>query len=311
MPLLSKFKLRRRVRRIEYEGIHLICFKCGVYGHREDHCREHMGESDRTEAAEQPAARDNGGDRVAETGKRKEDYKEEPLVIRPEISKAYGPWMLAPWISWRRGQSYKSKGTVEKQQEKANERINIKNGMSDGRKGNTRYDILAEEELIAEIMQTDGDYSRQENGSNNENDKRDNKKAQLQGRGKRPTIQITEKQVSNMNFKEGAGPSAGPSNKLVKSQARKDNQSGNPMVTKAHKGSNKAAAYETHVVVRGNNSNKSVTRDTVGMHDDTSLLSSIPELEMVEHFNDPLYDNERRSDDNVEMISDIVATMGP
>ncbi|CAN1128424.1 hypothetical protein LINPERHAP2_LOCUS4620 [Linum perenne] len=28
-PLLSKYRLRRRVRRIEYEGLHTICFNCG------------------------------------------------------------------------------------------------------------------------------------------------------------------------------------------------------------------------------------------------------------------------------------------
>ena len=30
--LLAQFKLRRRIRRIEYEGIHLVCFQRGVYG---------------------------------------------------------------------------------------------------------------------------------------------------------------------------------------------------------------------------------------------------------------------------------------
>ena len=33
-PLVSKFKLHRKVRRLEYEGIHLICFTCGRYNHR-------------------------------------------------------------------------------------------------------------------------------------------------------------------------------------------------------------------------------------------------------------------------------------
>ncbi|CAN1120271.1 hypothetical protein LINPERHAP2_LOCUS111 [Linum perenne] len=32
-PLLSKYRMRRRVRRIEYEGLHTICFTCGCYGH--------------------------------------------------------------------------------------------------------------------------------------------------------------------------------------------------------------------------------------------------------------------------------------
>ncbi|CAN1127320.1 hypothetical protein LINPERHAP2_LOCUS3977, partial [Linum perenne] len=37
-PLLSKYRLRRRVRRIEYEGLHIICYSCGCYGHNQDTC---------------------------------------------------------------------------------------------------------------------------------------------------------------------------------------------------------------------------------------------------------------------------------
>ena len=32
-PLVAKFKMRRRVKRLEYEGLHLIYFDCGLYGH--------------------------------------------------------------------------------------------------------------------------------------------------------------------------------------------------------------------------------------------------------------------------------------
>jgi len=37
-PLLAKFKFRRRVRCIMYEGLHLICFHCGQYGHKQETC---------------------------------------------------------------------------------------------------------------------------------------------------------------------------------------------------------------------------------------------------------------------------------
>ncbi|KAJ9177110.1 hypothetical protein P3X46_012361 [Hevea brasiliensis] len=38
-PLLSKFRLRRRIKCIEYEGSHQIYFSYGCYGHRLDKCK--------------------------------------------------------------------------------------------------------------------------------------------------------------------------------------------------------------------------------------------------------------------------------
>ena len=37
-PLISKFRQRRRIRRLECEGIHLVCFGCGLYGHWIEEC---------------------------------------------------------------------------------------------------------------------------------------------------------------------------------------------------------------------------------------------------------------------------------
>lgn len=35
---LEKFRLHKRIQKIEYEGIHLICFSCRVHGHRREGC---------------------------------------------------------------------------------------------------------------------------------------------------------------------------------------------------------------------------------------------------------------------------------
>lgn len=35
-PLLGKFKVNKRIRKIEYEGIHLVCFHCGKYDHKKE-----------------------------------------------------------------------------------------------------------------------------------------------------------------------------------------------------------------------------------------------------------------------------------
>nr|GMD42483.1 uncharacterized protein LOC109147335 [Ipomoea batatas] len=37
-PLLSKFTLEDEVLPIEYEGIHMVCFNCGIYGHKQGQC---------------------------------------------------------------------------------------------------------------------------------------------------------------------------------------------------------------------------------------------------------------------------------
>ncbi|XP_031095188.1 uncharacterized protein LOC115999480 [Ipomoea triloba] len=36
--LLAKFTLGGEVIPIEYEGIQMVCFKCGIYGHKQDQC---------------------------------------------------------------------------------------------------------------------------------------------------------------------------------------------------------------------------------------------------------------------------------
>ncbi|XVE49009.1 hypothetical protein DITRI_Ditri01bG0047500 [Diplodiscus trichospermus] len=79
-PLLAKFQLRRRIRRIEYEGIHLICFLCGVYGHHWGNC---PGVETHKNAESTMVMVDEERRRV-ETG----------VDIPAEITKNFGPWMM-------------------------------------------------------------------------------------------------------------------------------------------------------------------------------------------------------------------------
>ncbi|CAN1165448.1 hypothetical protein LINPERHAP2_LOCUS26157 [Linum perenne] len=79
-PLLSKYRLRCRVRRIEYEGLHTICFSCGCYGHQQDEC--HAGNE----------AEDKAGVEVS---------FENPIFChddadadRPEVLEDFGLWMM-------------------------------------------------------------------------------------------------------------------------------------------------------------------------------------------------------------------------
>ncbi|CAN1170067.1 hypothetical protein LINPERHAP2_LOCUS28773, partial [Linum perenne] len=77
-PLVSKYRLHRRVRHIEYEGLHEICFLCGRYGHGKQAC------SLNSESVE-PEPNDSTFSNPL--------FQEEKE--RPELEDDFGPWMLA------------------------------------------------------------------------------------------------------------------------------------------------------------------------------------------------------------------------
>ena len=54
-PLVTKFKLRRKVKKLEYEGFHLIYFGCGLYGHRKESCPH---ENKEPSIAQEPTTRE-------------------------------------------------------------------------------------------------------------------------------------------------------------------------------------------------------------------------------------------------------------
>ncbi|XP_019168342.1 PREDICTED: uncharacterized protein LOC109164046 [Ipomoea nil] len=88
--LLSKYDLEGKARSIEYEGIHLICFKCGLYGHRREQCGRRSGESigkeENHEVHEDDRSNCRGQDGT-------------PLVFKetvkiPSLNDNFGEWMI-------------------------------------------------------------------------------------------------------------------------------------------------------------------------------------------------------------------------
>lgn len=76
-PLISKFWLRRRVRRMEYEGLHLVCFSYGKYGHHAEICPF-------KELAKDMSPRDT----IGNLEKTKDTQPEQ--VVPPEVVQEYG-----------------------------------------------------------------------------------------------------------------------------------------------------------------------------------------------------------------------------
>ncbi|XP_019172110.1 PREDICTED: uncharacterized protein LOC109167542 [Ipomoea nil] len=75
-PLLSKFTLEEEVWPVEYEGLHLVCFQCGLYGHKENQCG--------------PGTAQNEHDQTVNNDIREQGLPEQ----RNDYSANYGPWML-------------------------------------------------------------------------------------------------------------------------------------------------------------------------------------------------------------------------
>ncbi|CAN1183343.1 hypothetical protein LINPERHAP2_LOCUS36454 [Linum perenne] len=93
-PLVSKYHLHRRVRRVEYEGLHEICFDCGCYGHEKKSC---------------PTLRDPVSCPTSEHGMPILNPLFSDVEDRPEVTDDYGPWMKAKKNARRRNMKHDSK----------------------------------------------------------------------------------------------------------------------------------------------------------------------------------------------------------
>ncbi|KAJ1378290.1 Zinc finger, CCHC-type [Sesbania bispinosa] len=84
--LVAKFQLNNQVYAVEYEGLHLVCFACGLYGHRKDSCPNNPEKSQAKK--QEDAVTENSptpGTTPAEDGG---SHNQENL------QDAYGSWML-------------------------------------------------------------------------------------------------------------------------------------------------------------------------------------------------------------------------
>lgn len=116
-PLLAKFKMQSRVRTVEYEGIHLVCFGCGIYGHWQDACPKNQAANLHEEGLKPEGENHREGDAVPE-GRRDmtvEGLRDGRVQIRKEINgisgpnESFGPWMLAKKSDRRTGKARNGK----------------------------------------------------------------------------------------------------------------------------------------------------------------------------------------------------------
>lgn len=86
---IGKFKVERCTQRIEYEGIHLVCFYCKVYRHKKGVCPSYMVELN---------AKNNKGNHSNENGQDTIPLvpliQEEKPIVNLEALESFGLLML-------------------------------------------------------------------------------------------------------------------------------------------------------------------------------------------------------------------------
>ncbi|KAJ1443237.1 Zinc finger, CCHC-type [Sesbania bispinosa] len=98
-PLISRFELNGQRYKVEYEGLHLVCFKCGRYGHRRKGCPTATGEGPKDAVV--------NNDPMGVTPKVTADSI-QVAGKEPPTRDGFGPWMLV------------QKGELEENQSVAN-----------------------------------------------------------------------------------------------------------------------------------------------------------------------------------------------
>ncbi|XP_061347428.1 uncharacterized protein LOC133292952 [Gastrolobium bilobum] len=81
---LSQFNIGEKVYQVGYEGLHLICFKCGVYGHKKELCSDTATQEIQKSVEEAPPTKSdhNSSDKAEVEVKQKEAFGEWIVVQR-------------------------------------------------------------------------------------------------------------------------------------------------------------------------------------------------------------------------------------
>ncbi|XP_019200283.1 PREDICTED: uncharacterized protein LOC109193913 [Ipomoea nil] len=89
-PLRSKITLEEKAWPIEYEGLHLVCFKRGRYGHRLNQC----GMKNSGGSQDQAGNTNPQNEANSSNPSKKDTHLQQQTSSRPDLSTDFGSWML-------------------------------------------------------------------------------------------------------------------------------------------------------------------------------------------------------------------------
>lgn len=224
-PLLSKYTLGEMKWSIEYEGIHLVYFNCGIYGHKQEQCdagRE-LNERDEGMQEPEPMAAENNGNNLYTPALRK--TRESKLLVGEE---KYGTWMIVKRKPRRPPRNPEVRSEQRPHSANMKPSGTTKTKVYNNQLFNSRYgslDDLETEEPESPLAQTPKDPAHTFNAPR-----------QPEPNYNQPVIQYQRKAQTQSNFRGRGGRTNAP---------------------------RRAAAEEEHTVVWGSLKGKTITREVI------------------------------------------------
>lgn len=184
-PLVSEIWVRNEMQIVEYESLHVVCFECGVVGHREQDCPYKKSK------APEPAHFDINVEPVAESDRPQQTATESCAVETPIEKRRYGSWMLVP---------NKPKQPVRKKQPQQNNKQAPSKSSN-----NNKYKVLASdpEEEVNALNSKDAEPAPRESSKGS--------------KGKSPSIPNYSRQTPN----QGKPPENRPRNREMPASSSK------------------------------------------------------------------------------------------
>lgn len=96
-PLKAGYMLKRRMRKVQYEGLHTLCFKCGRYGHDGNECPEMFKDGDKHN---QPQNHHDS---------KTVEKNDNAVDAQPKGGLTCSEWMVAKWVPRRSEKHRKSR----------------------------------------------------------------------------------------------------------------------------------------------------------------------------------------------------------
>nr|GMD43978.1 uncharacterized protein LOC109158743 [Ipomoea batatas] len=221
-----------------------------------------------------PPANEEEGVTMNSNGKEDNDCQRSHIRPEPELKEPFGSWMLAKKVS-RRGRQSSNRGMETSRGEGLIGVIGKTTTPTlkvNGNSYNTRFAVLDTGEAEIEQAQEVMDEILIQSPKN----KSPTTKSPLSSKGKRPSVQISEKQIINDKepwVKRGSNTSA------IREHPQRNGECSSRNM--------QAAAQAEHTVVRGNNTNGGNVSITVVTHESDEHFFGVPETMNEEHHNDP------------------------